>query len=97
VVEILKGEVDTWYVAPIEHARGTSVKALVTAIHEVIPDASVKTFASLADAYTQAYLDRESCIEQHENDKIVAFGSFFTVSSVMQYLNEHVNTPLRKQ
>ncbi|TFW71699.1 bifunctional tetrahydrofolate synthase/dihydrofolate synthase [Methylotenera oryzisoli] len=97
VVEALKHEIDTWYVAPIEHVRGASVAALVAAINEVIPDASVKIFASLADAYAQAYMDRESCIEQRENDKIVAFGSFFTVSSVMQYLNEHVNTPLRKQ
>lgn len=97
VVEALKHEIDTWYVAPIEHIRGASVAALVAAINEVIPNASVKIFASLADAYAQAYLDRESCIEQRENDKIVAFGSFFTVSSVMQYLNEHVNTPLRKQ
>jgi len=97
VVEALKHEIDTWYVAPIEHIRGASVVALVAAINEVIPNASVKIFASLAEAYAQAYLDRESCIEQRENDKIVAFGSFFTVSSVMQYLNEHVNTPLRKQ
>jgi len=97
VVEVLKDEIDTWYVAPIEHVRGASVAALVTAIHEVIPNAEVKIFASLTDAYSQANLDRESCIEQRENDKIVAFGSFFTVSSVMQYLNEHVNTPLRKQ
>jgi len=97
VVEVLKDEIDTWYVAPIEHVRGASVAALVAAIHEVIPNAEVKIFASLTDAYSQANLDRESCIEQRENDKIVAFGSFFTVSSVMQYLNEHVNTPLRKQ
>jgi len=97
VVEALKHEIDTWYVAPIVHIRGASVAALVAAINEVIPDASVKIFPSLADAYAQAYMDRESCIEQRENDKIVAFGSFFTVSSVMQYLNEHVNTPLRKQ
>lgn len=97
VVEILKDQVDVWYVAPIKHSRGTSVATLVAAIHEVIPDALIKTFETLADAYMQAYLDRESCKEQHGNDKIVAFGSFFTVSSVMQYLNEHVNTPLRKQ
>ncbi|HEY0841746.1 bifunctional tetrahydrofolate synthase/dihydrofolate synthase [Methylotenera sp.] len=97
VIEALKHEIDTWYVAPIEHVRGASVAALVEAIKAVIPDASVKIFASLADAYAQSYLDRESCIEQRGNDKIVAFGSFFTVSSVMQYLNEHVNTPLRKQ
>lgn len=97
VVEILKDEIDFWYVAPIVHIRGTTTAALVAAIREVIPNASIKTFDSLADAYAQANLDRENCIEQRENDKIVAFGSFFTVSGVMQYLNEHVNTSLRKQ
>jgi len=97
VIEALKDEISAWYVAPIEHVRGASVSALVSAISEVIPNASVKVFDNLGDAYYQAYIDRESCIEQHENDKIVAFGSFFTVSGVMQYLNEHVNTSLRKQ
>ncbi|MDO9150729.1 MAG: bifunctional folylpolyglutamate synthase/dihydrofolate synthase, partial [Methylotenera sp.] len=71
--------------------------ALIDAIIEIIPNASVKVFDNLGDAYYQAYIDRESCIEQSENDKIAVFGSFFTVSSVMQYLNERVNTSLRKQ
>jgi len=97
VVDALKGEVNAWYVAPIEHSRGASVAVLLEAINKAAPNAPVKVFNNLGDAYYQAYLDRESCIEPNENDKIVAFGSFFTVSGVMQYLNEHVNTSLRKQ
>jgi dihydrofolate synthase/folylpolyglutamate synthase len=97
VIDALKDEINDWYIAPIEHARGASVSALVDAITEVIPNASVKVFDNLSDAYYQAYNDRESCIEQNENVKIVAFGSFFTVSGVMEYLNERVKTSLRKQ
>jgi dihydrofolate synthase/folylpolyglutamate synthase len=97
VIDALKDEINDWYIAPIEHARGASVSALIEAIIEIIPNASVKVFDNLGDAYYQAYIDRESCIEQSENDKIAVFGSFFTVSSVMQYLNERVNTSLRKQ
>jgi dihydrofolate synthase/folylpolyglutamate synthase len=97
VIEVLKDEITAWYIAPIEHARGASVTTLLEAIHEVVPSASVKVFNNLGDAYYQAFMDRESCIEQNENDKIVAFGSFFTVSGVMQYLNEYENTSLRKQ
>lgn len=97
VVDALKDEVNAWYVAPIEHSRGASVAVLLEAINKAAPNAPVKVFNNLGDAYYQAYLDRESCIEPNENDKIVAFGSFFTVSGVMQYLNEHVNTSLRKQ
>lgn len=97
VVQALKQVIDIWYIAPIEHVRGASVDALVDAINMVIPSASIKVFSHLADAYSQACLDRENCKEPCENDKIVAFGSFFTVASVMQYLEEHINTILRKQ
>ncbi len=103
VINALKDEIDTWYVAGIEHARGAAASDLADMITEIAPDATVKTFNTAADACEQACIDIQACIHTNENDKIIAFGSFFTVSCVMQYLSEHqlnnpqTNASLRKQ
>jgi dihydrofolate synthase/folylpolyglutamate synthase len=92
VVDAVKNEVDSWYVAAIDHARGALAADLADIINEVIVDARVNCCATIADAYHQASTDLkaanviETCIETNENDKIVVFGSFFTVAQVMQIL-----------
>jgi len=94
VISALKDEIDVWYVASIEHVRGMPAAELAKAIAEIAPDAEVRIFETAAEACRQACIDKETCIDRNENDKIVAFGSFFTVSNVMQYLNDHENTRL---
>lgn len=94
VVSAVKDEIDVWYVADIDHVRGASAIELANVISQVAPEAEVKVFGTAADACKQACIDKEVCIDADENDKIVVFGSFFTVSSVMQYLNEHANIHL---
>jgi dihydrofolate synthase/folylpolyglutamate synthase len=92
VVSALVEEFDVWYVAGIDHARGALPEDLAEIIHTIHPNAQVKTFMDAAQAYQQACLDlkatntTESCIQMNENDKIVVFGSFYTVSNVMQVL-----------
>lgn len=88
VINAIKHEIDVWYVAGIDHARAALASDLAVMIHEVAADAVVKIFDTPADAYQQICIDRESCIDVNENDKIVVFGSFYTVSNVMQYLEE---------
>lgn len=90
VINAVKDEIDAWYVAGIDHERGASANDLAAIISEVMPAAKIKVFVTAAEAYIEA----EVYIGRNENDKIVVFGSFFTVSSVMQYLNEHVITHL---
>lgn len=94
VISAVKDEIDVWYIAEIDHVRGASAIVLANAISEVAPDATVRIFDSVAEACKRACVDTEVCIDVNENDKIVVFGSFFTVSSVMQYLNEYANTHL---
>lgn len=96
VVEAVNSEIDVWYVAAIDHLRGATLDVLVKSIAETNPHADVKVFDTVIDAYRQAIIDIEGYIERNENDKIIVFGSFFTVSSVMQFLNDHV-TSSRKQ
>lgn len=94
VVNALKDEIDTWYVASIDHVRGALASDLAATIAEIMPNAAIKCFDTAAKAYEQACIDTETCIDRNENDKIVAFGSFFTVANVMQYLNQRANTHL---
>ncbi len=87
VIDALKHEVDAWYVADIYHARGARAIDLAKLINSAIADVSVKVFTSADDAYQQACIDIQACVQGNENDKIVVFGSFFTVSTVMQFLS----------
>ncbi len=86
VVEAVKTEVDVWYVASISNVRGALADDVALIIKELVTDAKIKTFGLVEDAYLQACIDLEACIDASENDKIAVFGSFFTVSSVMQLL-----------
>ncbi len=78
VISALKGHIDVWFVASIAHPRGALAENLQHFIRLEAPNAPIKTFAEVRDAYHHAY------IEAGENDKIIVFGSFFTVSDVMQ-------------
>ena len=87
VIDAVKHEIDAWYVAGIDHARGALAKDLAEMIAGVIPNASIQTFNDANNAYQHACIDIEACIDVNENDKIIVFGSFFTVSTVMQFLS----------
>lgn len=78
VVQAVKDEVDLWYIAGIDNVRGASAEDLSAIVSEIDPHARVKTFQNANIAYQQA------CIDVSENDKILVFGSFYTVASVMQ-------------
>ena len=90
VIDAVKDEIDTWYVANIDHVRGASAAQLANHIKTICPKANVQLFDSVVKAYAQACNDIETCNDADENDKIVVFGSFFTVSAVMQALNSSI-------
>src|SRR5580698_2907644 len=83
VLEHLKGEIDFWYVADLPLPRAASAEALERYLRECGvtdgADSSVTRFASPAEAFQDA-LKRAT-----ENDRIVVFGSFYTVAGVMAY------------
>lgn len=80
VVSALQHDIDIWYVASINHTRGAQATDLAEVIVRVSPLAKVKMFDNADNAYQQA------CIDMRENDKMVVFGSFFTVASVLQVI-----------
>lgn len=91
VISALMHEIDVWYVASIDHVRGASAFQLATHIHAINPKAKIHLFNSAVEAFKQACIDIETCNDVNENDKIVVFGSFFTVSAVMQVLDSSIH------
>ena len=80
VIDALIPEIDVWYVANIDHVRGAKAQTLGGYIETQVKHPHVESFNSASDAYKQA------CIDRLENDRIVVFGSFFTVADVMPTL-----------
>jgi dihydrofolate synthase/folylpolyglutamate synthase len=83
VVSQVRGEIDHWNVTGLPTPRAASAGALETALRDAgvndSADSSVTRFAAPAEAFQDA-LKRAS-----ENDRILVFGSFYTVAGVMAY------------
>lgn len=83
VVKHLKGEIDHWCVTDLPLGRAASgedlEKVLRAAGVNEGPDSSIERFGSPAEAFQDA-LSRAT-----EDDRIVVFGSFYTVAGVMAY------------
>lgn len=80
VVQTLAPEIDRWYIAGIDHFRGISGMELAQKVRAHAPQAEIEVFESITDALTQA------CRSAGENDRIAAFGSFYTVADVLRAL-----------
>lgn len=78
VIDAVREQIDTWYLADIEHARGATAQQLARLTHQVMPDCRIQKFTGAAAAYAQA------CNDAGENDRIVVFGSFYMVADVMR-------------
>jgi len=79
VVDILKGHVDEWHISAINHPRAASVKQMQAILLEQGVCQPVFTYAKLEEALNSA------CKNIAKNDKIIAFGSFFTVANILEY------------
>ncbi len=84
VVELMNPHVDSWLVAGIDAARGATSEELVQVLAVAKVRGRVIAFENVADALRFAYK------AAGENDRIAAFGSFYTVAAVMQEQQIHV-------
>lgn len=80
VIQAIADEVDEWYVSGIAHVRGADGATIQQLVHAKLPNAAVRLFDGVVNAYEQA------CIDANENDRIIILGSFFTVAEVMRVL-----------
>lgn len=80
VVRVLAAEVDAWFVADIRQPRGATAAMLADTLRAVAAADAVQCFPDVASAFRQA------CLSAGENDRIAAFGSFYTVADVLREL-----------
>jgi dihydrofolate synthase/folylpolyglutamate synthase len=78
VVDVVKHRFDAWYLGGIESARAASVDWLKAQITELSADAPVHSFTGVGAAYQHAW---EAA---GQNDRIVVFGSFYTVAEALR-------------
>ena len=78
VVRALDGQVDVWMVAGIAAQRGATALELARELRAAGADGEVRTFATINDALLC------TCNEVDENDRIIIFGSFYTVAEAMR-------------
>jgi dihydrofolate synthase/folylpolyglutamate synthase len=77
VISPLAGRIDRWYAATLDNPRGATADEVAGVIEATCPGAVVERFASPRAAVAAA----EGAAGQ--GDRIIAFGSFYTVADVM--------------
>lgn len=78
VIAAVEAHIDVWLVAGIDAPRGATAEALASILLECNVQGEIKTFANPTAAFAHA------CNVATENDRIAAFGSFYTVAEVLQ-------------
>ncbi|HLU77324.1 MAG TPA: bifunctional tetrahydrofolate synthase/dihydrofolate synthase [Burkholderiales bacterium] len=73
----LKDRVDVWYVATLDNPRGATAAELEEAIRQAGAEGPIEQCATPHEAYARA---QEAATE---SDRILVFGSFYTVADVM--------------
>lgn len=80
VAAILKSVIDEWHIAELEHARGANLAQLHGGLEQGGVRSPIYSHQSIQKAYQEAF-NRAG-----ENDRIIVFGSFFTVAAIMRVL-----------
>lgn len=79
VVHILKHQIDMWHVAEISHPRAAKLDDLLQILHDTKVESPIQAHADIASALSVAFKTMT------KNDKIIIFGSFFTVAAALDH------------
>ena len=80
VIKALIHDIDYWCIAEIQHDRAADLGTISNAIKNSNQDSLVKSFKNIQEAYQFASKEVSS------NDRIIVFGSFFTVADIMKLI-----------
>jgi dihydrofolate synthase/folylpolyglutamate synthase len=83
VVRVLQHQIDAWHVAELHHPRAAKLSELIN----VLAAAQVKVPVQAHPSIQLALMD--ACKNMTKNDKIIVFGSFFTVAAVLDHWQPH--------
>jgi dihydrofolate synthase / folylpolyglutamate synthase len=78
VTKEIAGEIDAWYVAGLSGPRGADAGQIAGAVRESGTRAAINAFATPAQAFDAALGTAG------QDDKILVFGSFYTVAEIMR-------------
>ena len=83
VIAHLKGDVDHWCLTDLPLGRAATAEALEATLREAGvadgPDSSIRRFSTPAEAF------QDASSRATEDERIIIFGSFYTVAGVMAY------------
>ena len=78
VVAAVSEQVDAWFIAPVDTPRAAPVESIDEHVRAAARSVPVTRCGDIAAAYLHA------CEMATEDDKILVFGSFYTVAAVMR-------------
>ncbi|MEI6737128.1 MAG: cyanophycin synthetase, partial [Pseudomonadota bacterium] len=81
VIKVLKGRIDHWFIAGLSSVRATHADEIARKLDENGLNGHYSQYVSIAAAYAAA---REYATE---NDRILGFGSFYTVADLLRVLD----------
>ena len=81
VIQETVAEVDAWYLADIPGPRGATAQQVARIIHQQGQECVLRKFTDVTTAFRQA------CLDAGQDDRIIVFGSFYTVADVMRELS----------
>lgn len=85
VISAVKSHIDAWYLADIDALRGAKALNLQIALDGQGVKKPVQMYANVATALAAA------CKKANKNDRIIVFGSFYTVADALAYTHQHLN------
>ena len=77
VIDAIQDEIDVWYLADIHSLRGAKAVILKNVLIKSGNKKPINMFDGVAAALAAA------CMDAHKNDRIIIFGSFYTVADAM--------------
>jgi dihydrofolate synthase / folylpolyglutamate synthase len=80
VINIIKGRIDHWFIAGLGGPRGASVAEIADKLDQAGLQGHYSQHVNIAAAYTAARA------RAGENDRILGFGSFYTVADLLRVL-----------
>ena len=81
VINELNLDIDDWFIAEIQNERAASIETISNTIQKINPSAHIEAFRNIQEAYQFASK------EVTRNDRIIVFGSFFTVADIMKIIS----------
>ena len=81
VVSELSSRISVWYLADTENPRGAKAQDLQIHLQSQAEKGLTKCFDNVASAL------RSACLEVGKNDRIIVFGSFYTVADAIEVFN----------